>query len=339
MREVVMQVKITLVKQIYYIKILLLAACLTLFISCASVLKQNPKEMEKSYSITSLSKESFQRVEPILQKLKPGDPIDSSGLDWNIIDVYDGKTVNQISVSNGWIGGMSGKLQGGRTKLGAYMNNSDKSVYGYHTYGYLWQKVIIIPQYEVKTEATLINKSDYDELKKSDTKNIGSYKINDEMSSELFFKDLHVKEIINLSITEPSTEAWVQGKLPKDPFSLPFFVLSQSSKNDFNQTEVILTQQVKEGMGVYEFTKLMNCIYFSDNPGDYGVLIIKGYLNYKGDFRWAKITHGDQYSIWPFGYIDGKKEVPLIDVIWKNGYVIKVAPHVQIKELENQLTR
>jgi hypothetical protein len=65
--------------------------------------------------------------------------------------------------------------------------------------------------------------------------------------------------------------------------------------------------------------------------------IIQGFLNYKGQYRFAKMTSNGIYNIMPFGYVENGQEIPKTALIFKNGILHEIVPYSTRKQIEETL--
>ena len=138
-----------------------------------------------------MSEQVYQSVLPELQQLAPGDNLSSieklMKTDW--IMSKSGKREGIIGYMPGWINRMSGDAPGAITLFGAMFAKSDQLINGRHVFGYVWGELNLVPQFEIITQATVIDKIEYDRLRARETNEIG---IVQRESGRVYFKDLRV---------------------------------------------------------------------------------------------------------------------------------------------------
>ena len=166
-----------------------------LLLPLAALLSLVPIQLSALDSVIEIRKEQmseqvFQSVLPELQKLAPGDDLSSikkllkSG--WK---TKNGKRVGMVVHMPGWINSMSGDAFGGLFAFGGMFAKSGQLINGSHFFGYVWGELNLVPQFEIITQATVIDKIEYDRLRARETNEIG---IVQRESGRVSFKDLRV---------------------------------------------------------------------------------------------------------------------------------------------------
>jgi hypothetical protein len=316
--------------------IFILFMCAAPIVGCSPSLEQRLQEMKKKEYAQTTSKEAFTRAESKIQSLKSGDSIKSTGLDWKVNPIQDrsGKVVSVIAVSDGWIGALSGNVDGALSGFGDFYGRSGNTVYGEHIFGYILNDIVLVPLYLVRTQAELIPESEFRELLNKKTANIGSVRIPGEMNSEIYFKDVRVDVVQKLDLPEIESADFHFGNSITGPeFSETFFTVAR-----FEQAETKL-RAIKPGMELFDVIKVLEGRYIAYNSGEKFVLFTDGFLKYKGEYVLERLTPDGIFTVWPFGYMEGEKEIPKVALIFKNGKVLKIMPYTSREEVKKNFSQ
>lgn len=316
--------------------IFILFMCVASILGCSPSLEQRLQEMKKKEYAQTTSKEAFSRAEPKIESLKSGDLIKSTGLDWHVYPIQDrsGKFLSVIAVSDGWIGALSGNVDGALSGFGGLHGRFGNTVYGEHIFGYLLNEIVLVPRYLVKTQAELIPEAEFRELLNKKTENIGSTRLPGEKKSEIYFKNVRVDVIQKLDMPEAEYADQQIGESITGPeFSDKFFTQAR-----FEQAETKL-KAIKPGMELFEVIKILEGKYIAYNSGEKFVLFTDGFLKYKGGFVLERVTPDGLFTVWPFGYMEGDKEIPKVALIFKNGKVLNIMPYSSKEELEKSFSQ
>ncbi len=279
-----------------------------------------------------MSEQVFQSVLPELQKLAPGDDLSfikkllKSG--WK---TKNGKRVGIVVYMPGWINSMSGDAFGGLFAFGGMFAKSGQLINGSHVFGYVWGELNLVPQFEIITQATVIDKIEYDRLRARETNEIG---IVQRESGRVYFKDLRVlksralpfRGISDVEAQATTFEPFKKNELP------PFY-----TEQDFRDTEEILLR-LNKGIDLWEMLKELGALFMTTDYGENHSFLVNGFLNYK-NVRPRRIeTDEALYILRPFGYIQNDKEIIKLIVIFKNGLLQKVTPYSGAEDWHSYLT-
>jgi len=274
-----------------------------------------------------MSEQVYQSVLPELQQLAPGDNLSSieklMKTDW--IMSKSGKREGIIAYMPGWINSMSGDAYGAITLFGAMFAKSGQLINGRHVFGYVWGELNLVPQFESITQATVIDKSEYDRLRAQETNEIGLVPTE---SGKVYFKDLRVLKTRALPFRGISD---VEGQATTiEPFKrneLPPFYTEQA----FQGAEEILLQ-LNKGIDLWDMLEELGALFMTTDYGENHSFLVNGFLNYKNVRPQHLETDEALYVLRPFGYIQKKrfskdKEIIKLIVIFKNGLLEKVTPY------------
>jgi hypothetical protein len=280
----------------------------------------------------TLTQQSFERVEPIIKNIRPGQTMDSTGLAWPVIEIKSGnKLVGLVARADGWAGGLSGNLAGAFTKLGEPIALEKGRLYGQHIYGYIMAPSLFVPRYALQTVATVIDKTEYDALTKSRTEGIGWTLKAERSNDKIFFKELKVFQVKELYKSAETFTGMQKGEtVSRSEASLLI------SKERYEQVaDKVLT--LAPGLDTFSVIKSLNGVFVAQFGGVSYILFMDGFLKYTGEYFIRKTTSQGIYDVWPFGYVENEKEVPKVALIFKNGVVHRVVPYSSKQQIANQL--
>ena len=269
-----------------------------------------------------MSEQVYQSVLPELQQLAPGDNLSSIEklMKTAFILSKSGKPEGIIAYMPGWINSMSGDAYGAITLFGAMFAKSGQLINGRHVFGYVWGELNLVPQFEIITQATVIDKIEYDRLSARETNEIGRVPTE---SGKVYFKDLRVLKTRALPFRGISD---VEGQATTiEPFKkneLPPFYTEQA----FRDAEEILLR-LNKGIDLWEMLKELGALFMTTDYGENHSFLVNGFLNYKNVSPQYIETDEALYILRPFGYIQNDKEIIKLIVIFKNGLLEKVTPY------------
>lgn len=279
-----------------------------------------------------MSEQVFQSVLPELQKLAPGDDLSSveKMLQSGWITSKNGKR-SLLVYMPGWINSMSGGAFGGLYMFGELFAKSGQLINGRHVFGFVWGEINLVPQFEIITQASMIDTIEYDRLGARKTNGIG--RVSSE-SGQVYFKDLRVLKTRTLPFRGISD---VEGQATKiDPVKkgeLPPFYTEQA----FRDTEDILLR-LNKGTGLWDMLEELGALFMTTDYGENHSFLVNGLLNYKNVKPQHIETDEAVYILRPFGYIQNDKEIIKSIVIFKNGLLEKVTPYSGAEDWHSYLT-
>ena len=269
----------------------------------------------------------FQSVLPELQKLAPGDDLSSISELRNVYSIMSksGEQEGFFVAAPGWINSMSGDAFGGFFMFGALFAKSGQLINGRHVFGYVWGDLNLVPQFEIITQATVIDKIEYDRLRAQETNEIGLVPTE---SGRVYFKDVRVLKTRALPFRGISD---VEGQATTiEPFKkneLPPFYTEQA----FQGAEEILLQ-LNKGIDLWDMLEELGALFMTTDYGENHSFLVNGFLNYKNVRPQHLETDEALYVLRPFGHIQKKrfskdKEIIKLIVIFKNGLLEKITPY------------
>jgi len=271
-------------------------------------------------TMESLTVAAYERIVPRLSELRVGDRI-TSKIDFNLFPILErGKKVGTVAVSDGWVGALSGGTLGGATGFGGFVGRTGDVILGEHVFGYLFEGGMLVPQYQVITQATVISQGEYNE-KKHDA---GGFVFFPGDRTRLYFKDLSVREIRKLPFKGPDK---LEGGYRKgEPLSVRSFVTIER----FKEAEKTLTS-LTPGTEFWDAMFALKMAIATSNSGvTFRTWLADGYLGQASE----KLTPRGNFLVFRFGYLEGDQELPKLALIFKNHRVHRLVPHGTPEEAE-----
>ena len=298
----------------------------------APVSAQNALDLIIKVRKEQMSEQVFQTVLPELQKLGPGDNLSSikKMLKVGWITSKNG-TGSPLVYAPGWINSMSGDVFGGLYMFGGMFAKSGQLINGRVVFGYVWGELNLVPQFEIITQATMIDKIEYDRLRARESDEIG---IVQRELGQVYFKDLRVLKTRALpfrGISDIEAQATTIELFEKNEL-LPFY-----TEQAFRDTEEILLR-LNKGIDLWEMLKELGALFMTTDYGENHSFLVNGFLNYKKVRPQYIETDEALYILRPFGYIQNDKEIIKLIVIFKNGLLEKVTPYSGAEDWHSYLT-
>lgn len=299
-----------------------LAACATAppgGITADPAAAQDPRQQ---LTMDSLTVAAYERVVPRLSELRAGDRI-TSKIELNLIPILERgkKTDAVVAVSDGWVGALSGGTLGAATGFGGFVGQTGDVLLGEHLFGYLFERGMLVPQYVVAMQATVISADEY-KRRKDKAKADGLVFARDK--TRLYFRDLSVVGIRKLKFMGP--DKLEGGYRIGEPASARSFVTIER----FEEAEKKL-KSLTPGTDFWDALFALNMsIATFDSGVTFRAWLADGYLGQ----AWEKLTPGGNFHVLRFGYLQDNNEVPKLALIFKNGRVHKLVPHGTQEELE-----
>jgi hypothetical protein len=280
----------------------------------------------------TLTQQSFDRIEPVINKIRPGQTMDSTGLTWSVHEIRSGnKLVGLIAFADGWAGSLSGNTIGAYSKLGEPFALEKGLLYGQHIYGYVVEPALFVPRYVLQTVATVIDEKEYDTLGKSRTKGIGWTFVPGGGKEKIYFKDLKVFQIEELTRSGETLVGPHEGATVSPSEAASFF-----SKARYERA-ADKVRSLTPGLDPFSVIRSLNGLFVAQFGGANYILFMDGFLKYTGEYLISKTTAQGIYAVWPFGYVENGREVPKLALIFKNGRVQKVVPYSSKQQIIDEL--
>ena len=112
-------------------------------------------------------------------------------------------------------------------------------------------------------------------------------------------------------------------------------VKSYLTQERFQKAEKQL-KKVEAGSTPWDVIQALNGKYMTPNSGLDFLLLMDGFLMYNKEGPWQKMTAKGYYVVWPFGYLENETEMPQLDLIFKNGKMLKLVKHGPKESIERQ---
>lgn len=305
------------------------SAVLVVLLASACVLAP-PSDPVLELRAEAMSKQVFESILPELETLEPGDDI-GSFLDERK-EFYTigsgGEVVDPILIIPGWIGTMSGGING--FPLGLHFAHSEKEVRGRHVFGYVWGGMNLSPQFLIITEATKIEKAEYDKLSDQKAERIGTYPGD---SDWRYFRDLRVVETRTVpSVGHADVEASVAaGEIQLGP---AVEVAEFYSEGAFREVEKKL-RELPVGTDLWGMVSELGGFFITNDYGGRNFAIaVKGF---RGQETRSIDTDEASYALRPFGYGESGRWTVKLIAIFKNGQLERVVPHTGLEDWSGYL--
>jgi len=287
----------------------------------------------------STSQPAYQRNEPHVKALQPGDSINEK-ITWDFYSMQNQGKSKDFVVADGWIGRLSGQYLGGVFGFGQVNARSGGTVFGEHVFGYLLYGTTLVPKYSVIMQAELISFEEYKAfVKAKKTGTIGWFRTPGwkkgaqpkEIPQAIHFKNATIQEVRTIDVAGEDIEGVTIGKAG----SLTDVVKSYLTQERFQKAEKQL-KKVKAGATFWDVIAALKGKYMTPNSGMDYLLLMDGFLMYKNEGPWQKMTTKGYYVVWPFGYLENETEMPQLDLIFKNGKMHKLVKHEPKESIERQ---
>jgi hypothetical protein len=300
--------------------------------ACATTATDPALELKQTEFLKGAKREAFERAEPVLRGLHAGQPMDETGLRWSVNEILSnrGALIGVIAWGDGWIPSLSGGVPGALMKFGALAGRDGRVIYGQHVYGFVWGGMNVVPKYIVTTEAELCDQAEYDRLAATHVGNIG--RLDGEGGAPLYFEHLRIAAVRATGFPDPPTSS----PLTLERVTSSSYHRSYLGQNSFQAVEPMLAA-LKPGTPMLEVVHSLGGVLVSTYGGEQIVIMgMKGFLNVSSRYRWVRFRPDGFFAVWPFGYLDGDREIPKVAVLFKNGSLFKVVPYGTREELEQQ---
>jgi hypothetical protein len=283
----------------------------------------------------TLSYEAFDRVEPVLKNLQPGQLLSTSGLKWEVSELKQGsQVVGLLSIADGWAGALSGNALGALSKLGDLYAINEGKVFGAHIYGYIAAPAVFIPRYQVKTVGTIITKEEFEQFKGNDT--YAGYVLNDDKTGtkeKIYLKDVKVTQVTEIPLKNDVPQL---NASPVSNDTIRATIQSLFTKEKFNKIEEKV-KAIRPGTDVLGVLSELDGLITANYGGASFIFNIDGFLKYTSEHIMVKRSQTGISSVWPFGYVENGHEVPKLAMIFRNGVVEKVVPYSSKEEISAML--
>ena len=315
------------------------SAIALLLAGCAAPGPTSFEQGAAELTLPSTSYDSFARVEPKLKGLRAGDPITrvSLGLQYFEFSKRLSGETKYYAVGDGWIPSMS---SGGAHNLGRAFGVEGNTIYGRHVFGYVYGNATLVPKYELRTKAAIVPDTEYQEMKRQGRDHairrasFGAgdkvYYFNDDGVTVDALRSLPFQGLPEMDKDAVTLKEVAPGKLREDLHAV-------YTKASFEDAEAQL-QRMQAGTDTWGMVHQLNGIFFTQDYGRGYVLFMKGYANYDADPRWQFASERGVYEVWPFGYVEGNKQVMKLSVIFRNGKLERVVPYEPEDSLSPRLS-
>ncbi len=278
-----------------------------LAVGCAS---PTPREQMAIWREAAVSERTWTRVEPHLEALVPGDDFRIFQAARQIHLRGSGTTARPVVVIPSWITSLSGGAAGGLSMFGQLIGRRDDRIRGSHVFGGVTGGRIH-PRYQVFTEATLVDRDEFEALLEKGVRGVGQLP---RVEGVLFFRDLIVVATRPLDFPEP------QGVLPEDVLS-GFY-----SQAAFRAIEPVL-DALPEGADLFSLLALLGATFVTDDFGESHSLLAPGFLHTREVRTQTALRQTGIFKMRPFGWVAGDREVIDRIAIFQNDRLLRIVPH------------
>lgn len=269
-----------------------------------------------------LTEKALERVEPRLQALVPGTPLSETGLEWRYFKVVERRKTIGLSVElDGWIGFLSGGLQGAAGGLGSLRGVSEGSLHGEHVFGYLWGGATLVPRYVVRTRA---RRSTEEEDADIDRSMVGAGGRVESGGQLFFYRDVVVEEVRETSFGKPQKKGAETKRLRSR--DLETWLTSFASRGSFARVEPKI-EAMKPGCDLLDAIAELGGLYMTLNFGKDYILLLDGHLRpwmEEGAYPSVSIASQGRYYVWPFGYLENDTPSVQVGLVFRNGELVTV---------------
>jgi hypothetical protein len=240
-----------------------------------------------------------------------------------------------IVVSDGWVSSFSDGFIGGTYGFGKLIGQNGNVLLGEHLFGYLLGGATLVPQYVIRTQATVISEEEYRRLRSEEADYLGwTDAPGERAATRIYFKDVAVKEARQLAYSDTLLKRREGARAPGP--TLRDNLRWHTTIERFRAAESKL-KSLALGTDFWEASATLDMtIVTLDSGMTYEAWFADGYLG----GVWAMLTTAGYFKVWRFGYLEyleGQKvpqrEVPKLALIFKNNRVHKVVPYGTLEEL------
>jgi hypothetical protein len=218
-----------------------------------------------------------------------------------------------VVVIPSWITSLSGGAPGGISMFGQLVGRSRDSIHGSHVFGYVTGDRII-PRYQVRTQAQLVDEAEYEQLLAVSEPGIGTLASG---SGGIYFRDLRVEETRALDFADPE-EGLVQTEVEGG-------LASFYSRERFLAVEPSLLA-LSPGSDLLGMLRALDARFVTSDYGQSHSLLAPGFLNYRNVRTRSFETRDGIYKLRPFGYVEHEREVVVWIAVFKNDSLLRVVP-------------
>ena len=277
-------------------------------------------------STPSTSQEAFTRAEARLKGLRSGDAVTRASLGLHVVELSGSPTgaSSFVAYGEGWIPSMSGR---GALDLGRPIGIEGNTIYGQHVFGYVRGDVTLVPKYQLRTRATIVPDTEYQELKRQGRdQNIRNASFA-EGDTVHFLKNVTIDAVRSLPFQGPPKMAKETLTIRStNPSQVKEDLRAVYTKTSFEDAEAQL-KRMPAGTETWDMVDQLGGFFFTENSGQAYMIFMKGFASSYGDPRWQLATESDIYEVWPFGYREEAKEVMKLSVIFRNGKLQRIVPY------------
>lgn len=268
----------------------------------------------------AVSEATWERVEPHLEALDPGDDFRIFEAARQIHVEGSQRAARPIVVIPSWITSLSGGAAGGLSMFGQLVGRDGDRIRGSHVFGTVTEERIH-PRYQVFTQAVEIEREEFDALLGAGAQGVGQLP---QMGGMLYFRDLMIVGTRRLAFQEAPAA-------PREP-ALP----SVTSRAEFRAIEPVL-DALPEGTDLFTLLALLGAVFVTEDFGETHSLLVPGFLHTRAVRTQTVSGTTGIFKMRPFGWVTDDRE--LIDriAIFQNDRLLRMVPHRGLEDWSGYL--
>lgn len=295
----------------------LLPGLLLLALGCAPT---TPAEKLSAWREDAMSRRSYERVEPFLEDLLPGDDLRIFAGARRVYELGRGPRARPVVVMPAWISSLSGGAPGGLSLFGQLIARRDERIYGSHVFGFASGRQLV-PRYQVLTAATLVDEQGFHRLAAQRTPGLG---VLPRPSGTLHFRDLHVVGARPLDFPE-RPGALASALLPEGGHAA---LLSEAAWREVAP----LLEALPEGTDLFSMLWVLEAVFASDDFGETHSLLLRGFLQTPSAHTRTREGPEGVFKLRPFGWIEDERVVVRRIAVFQNDRLQQVVPFRDLEQ-------
>ncbi len=253
----------------------------------------------------SVRPETWERVRPHLEALKPGDDLRIFRAARQVYGAEESDGRPMVVIPS-WIPSLSGGAAGGVSMFGQLIGRRGKLVYGSHVFGYVSESRIV-PRFQVITRAQLTSAAEVASLAADGARDVGALP---RPTGVLHFKDLLVAGTRPLDFELPRDEAGHVIPVADDFPDL-------HSEATYRRVAAML-DAAPIGTDLLSLLWLLEARFVTEDAGQSHRLVVPGFLQTR-EARTRTVEEPTAiYKLRPFGYLEGTQGVVRRIAIFEN---------------------
>lgn len=268
----------------------------------------------------AVSRRSYERVEPFLRDLLPGDDLHLFAGARRVYELGHGPRARPVVVIPGWISSLSGGAPGGLSLFGQLIARRDAEIYGSHVFGFASGHQLV-PRYQLLTAATVVAEAEFRRLEAEHTPGLG---VLPRPAGTLYFRDLHAVGARPLDFPErpPASDA-ASGPAAR---LLPAGGLAALRSRAAWRGVAPLLAALPPGTDLFSMLWVLEAVFVSDDFGETHSLLVRGFLQTPNAHTHTREGPDGIVKLRPFGWLDGERPVVERIAVFENDRLQRVVP-------------